>query len=329
MLKTARMRTHLALAAAVLGLGGCQATVTSDSREAVPLEVTSGPATFTAEPGPKPAGRFYAVIGGDTSNDNRLYELRFSPPDLRLLNETRRVSSVGACPNRVVVAAGQPEVGYSDHLQELRGDELGPLEGLGLQAGFNPELDQRCRAAYTWVDRDTELLDYELRVWEPGQKTARTWFRTRPGDGSLISPDWGPDGEVAVVRLDPKHSGQRPAGTPPGPPAAVIVVRPDGSSSEIALGGDPGVLSWGTRWLAVMERTTGTEGTIFIDPETGARSVLKGWHPLAWSPGGDQLPVNDATEGGTVGIVEATDLSSVKAVGRMSGPVYDIVWLPA
>lgn len=232
------MRTHLALAASVvLTLGGCQATVTSESKEAVPLEVTSGPATLTAEPGPKPEGRFYAIIGGDTSNDNRLYELRFSPPGLRLLTEVRRVSSVGACPNRVVVAAGQPEVGYSDHLQELRGDELGPLEGLGLQPGFNPELDQRCRVAYTWVDRDTESLDFELRVWDPGQKTGRTLYRSRPGDGQLVSPDWGPGGEVAVVRLDPKHAGQRPAGTPPGPPAAVIVVRPDGSSSEIELGG--------------------------------------------------------------------------------------------
>lgn len=95
------------------------------------------------------------------------------------------------------------------------------------------------------------------------------------------------------------------------------------------VGGDPGVLSWGTRWLAVMERTTGMEGTIFIDPETGARSVLKGWHPLAWSPGGDQLLVNDAMKGGTLGIVEASDLSSVKEVGRVSGPVYDIDWLPA
>lgn len=324
------MRTHLALAAsAVLALGGCQATVTSESREAVPLEVTSGPATFTAEPGPKLEGRFYAVIGGDTSNDNRLYDLRFSPPGLRLLSEARRVSSVGACPGRVVVAAGQPEVGYSDHLQELRGDELRALEDLGLQAGFNPELDQRCRVAYTWVDRDTESLDYELRVWEPGQKTGRTWFRARAGDGSLVSPDWGPDGEVAVVRLDPKHSGQRSTGTPPGPPAAVIIVRPDGSSSEITLGGDPGVLSWGTRWLAVMERTAGTEGTIFIDPEGGSRSVLKGWHPLTWSPGGDQLLVNDAAKGGTLGVVDASDLSSVKVVGRVSGPVFDIDWLPA
>ncbi|MGH8999509.1 MAG: hypothetical protein ACRDY7_08970 [Acidimicrobiia bacterium] len=323
------MGRHLvALAAcAVLTLGGCGANVTSESHsEAVPLEVTSGPATFTAEPGPKPEGRFYAVIGGDTSNDNRLYSLRFSPPGLRLLTGTRRVSSVGACPEQVVVAAGQPEVGFSDHLQSLEGNELRALEGLGVQGGFNPELDEHCRVAYTWVDRDAESSGYELRVWDPEQKAERTLYRSKPGDGPLVSPDWGPDGEVAVVRLDPKRAGQQPAGTPPGAPAAVIIVRPDGTTSDVAVGGDPGVLAWGPRWLAVMDET---EGTVFVDPESGKRATLPGWHPLSWSPGGDQLLVNGATDGGTLGVVEASDLTSVNVVGQVSGPVFDVDWLPA
>lgn len=320
------MSRHLAIAVvAVLSLGGCQATLTSESREAVPLEVAAGPATFTAEPGPKPEGRFYAIIGGDTSNDNRLYGLRFSPPGLRLLTETRRVSSVGACQNQVVVAAGQPEVGFSDHIQELRGDALTPLEGLGAEPGFSPELDWQCRVAYTWIDRDTEPPVEELRVWDPAGKEQNALYRSRPGDGQLVSPDWGPAGEVAVVRLDPKRGGQHPAGAPPGPPAAVIVVRPDGSSSEITLGGDPGVLTWGGKWLAVMEET---EGTIFIDPGSDSRPILQGWHPLTWSPDGDQLLVNDAATRRTLGVVDVSDLSTVKIVGRMSGPVFDVDWLP-
>lgn len=79
----------------------------------------------------KPDGKFYAVIGGETSSDNR-------------------------------------------PLQALHGDELGPVEGFGVQPGFTPELDDQCRVAYTWVDRDTESLDFELRVWEPGETEAKT-----------------------------------------------------------------------------------------------------------------------------------------------------------
>jgi len=322
-----RRPAALVAAAATLVLGGCQAPVTGESREgAVPLAVKSGPVTFTAEPGPKLEGRFYAIVGGETSNDNRLYELGFSPPAIRLLTETARVSSVGACDGRVVVAAGQPEVGFSDHIQELRNRQLVPLDGLGSTAGFQPELDPECRVAYTWLDRATDALVGELRVWDPAQKVGRTLYRAQPGDAPLISPDWGPRGEVAAVRLDPKQAGPLPEGTPPGRPAAIIVVHPDGSVSEIDLGGDPGALAWGKKWMAVHEEE---QGTIFVDPASGARSVLPRWRPVAWSPDGDQLLVKDAATRRILGLVDASDLSSVQEVGRVSGPVFDVDWLPA
>lgn len=160
------------------GTGGGQAAPAAGSRcvggrvgprpPPLPGQVSSGPATLTAEPGLKPEGRFYTVIGGETSNDNRLYELRFTPPSLSLLTETRRVSSVSACRDRVVVAAGQPEVGFTDHLQELGGDTLLPLEGIGAQPGFTPDLNDQCRLTYTWVDRDTGSLEFELRGYRGG-----------------------------------------------------------------------------------------------------------------------------------------------------------------
>lgn len=320
-----RRVTALAAASAVVVLGGCQASVTSGSPEAKPVEVKPPTVTLTVEPGPKPEGRFYAIVGGETSNDNRLYELRFSPADLRLLTDATCVSSVGACDGGVVVAAGQPEVGFSDHIQLLRDSRLEPLESLGLVEGSGPAYSADCRIAYTWVDRSTEPLVEELRVWDPGRKTGHTLYRSRPGDGPLVSPDWGPNGEVAVVRLDPRHAGQLPPGTPPGSPAAVLVVRPDGSTREIPLDGDPGVLAWGKSWMAVMEEET--QATVFTDPTSGARSILAGWRPVAWSPDGERLIVKDAATRKTLGVVEASDLSSVKEVARATGPVIDIDWL--
>ena len=325
-----RLRTRRLIAVAACAgfvvLAGCNARTASETKEAVPLEVASGPATFTAEPGDKPEGRFYAVIGGETSNDNRLYELRFTPPALELLTETRRVSSVGACRDKVVVAAGQPEVGFSDHLQELHQANLGPIDGFGVQPGFAPELDEGCRMAYTWVDRGAEPLIDELRLWNPAGNNSRTLYRNQPGDGPLVTPDWGPQGQVAVVRRGPEHAGQLPAGIPKGRPAAIVVVRSDGSTSEVVLEGNPGVLTWGKQWLAVEDER---QGTMFLDAGGDRRAVLNDWYPLTWSPDGDQLLVHDAATRQTLGVVDAADLATAKPVGRASGPVWDADWLPA
>ena len=319
-------RRLIATVCAALSLSGCNATMSRDSKEASPLEVSSGPATFTAEPGVKPEGRFYAVIGGETPNDNRLYELRLTPPSLQLMTETRRVSAVGACRDKVIVAAGQPEVGFTDHLQQAGNGNLGPIEGFGVQPGFTPELNQRCQMAYTWVDRSTEPLIDELRVWSPDSKEAETLYRGRPGDGPLVNPDWGPEGQVAVVRRGPEHAGSMPAGTPAGRSAAIVVARSDGSSFDIPLDGNPGVLAWGKRWLAVMVEP---EGTLFVDVGNARRSVLSGWYPLTWSPDGEQLLVHDSATRRTLGVVNAADLAAAEPVGKVSGPIWDVDWLPA
>ncbi len=319
-------RRIVAAACAGVALTGCNASMKSETtKEAVPLEVTAGTATFTAEAGDKPDGRFYAVIGGETSNDNRLYELTFTPPALRLLTETNRVSSVGACRDKVVVAAGQQEVGFSDHLQELRAGALHPLEGSGVQPGFTPDLDDDCRVAYTWVDRTAGSQDFELRVSPAENGSVKTLYRGQPGDGPLVNPQWGPDGEVAVVR-QPSGQATEPHDDSDDRPAAVIIVRPDGSTSEIATGGHILGVTWGRRWLAVMDER---EGTIFIDAKGGQRTVLPGWYPLTWSPDGDQLLLHDASTQRTLGIVDAADLNTVRPAGMVSGPVWDVDWLPA
>lgn len=322
-----RRSTACAVGFGMLALAGCQATVRTGSREATPLKVTSETASFEAIPGEKPEGRLYVVIGDESGRDGQLYDLRFSPPSIERLAPTKRVSAVGACADRVVVAAGQEEVGFSDHLQELRTGKLVPLDGLGPLQAFSPRLADDCRVAYTLVDRSATPLVGELRIWDPIHKSGKTLYRARPGDGPLATTDWGPDGAVAAVRLRPDQSGDRPAGTPSGRPPAVVVVRPDGSISEIGLSGDPGLFTWGKRWMAVMDEEQ--QAIVFIDPATNDHQILRDWRPVVWSPGGDRLLVKDARTRMTLGIVETSDpsASAVKEVGRLSGPLLDADWL--
>lgn len=318
-----RRPTSGAVAFAILALAGCQATVKTESRQATPVTL-SPQATFAATPGEKPEGRLYAVIGDESGRDGQLYDLRFSPSSLELLAPTKRVSAVGACTGRVVVAAGQQEVGFTDHLQELRDGQFVPLDGLGSLQAFSPRLGSDCRVAYTWVDRSVTPLVGELRIWDPSAKTGKTVYRGRPGDGPLATTDWGPDGAVAALRLPAAQAGPLPPGTS-GHPPAVVVVHPDGSGSEIGLSGDPGLFSWGKRWMAVMDEAQ--QATVFIDPATNNHQVLRDWRPVVWSPDGERLLVKDAKTRMTLGIVEASNLTTVKEIGRISNPLLDADWL--
>lgn len=218
-------RISAVVAVAMVALTACNATVKSESSNATAVSLTPQP-SFAATTGEQPQGRLYAVVGDEGGQDGQLYEMRFSPPGLELLAPTKRVSAVGACAGHVVVAAGQQEVGFTDHLQELRNGQFAPLDGLGPIQGFSPRLASDCRVAYTVVDRTVSPLVGELRLWDLKSETGKTLYRGKAGDGPLATTDWGPGDVVAAVRLPAEQAGTLPSGTPVRPPA-VVVVRPD------------------------------------------------------------------------------------------------------
>jgi hypothetical protein len=312
-------RTGALVAVVMLALGGCDASVRTENSTATTSTLPPTP-TFQAGAGEMPVGRFLVVIGDEGGQDGQLFETRLSPPAFTLLAPAKRVSMVGACADRVVVSAGQPEVGFTDHLQEVRDGQLRPLDGLGPLQAFSPRVASDCRVAYTWVDRGISPLVGELRLWDPVAKTGRTLYRGGPGEGALATTDWGPDGAVAAVRLA--------ADLPPGTstrPAAVVVVRPDGIKSEVALSGDPGLFTWGKRWMAVMDEAQ--QATVFVDPSTGEHQTLRDWRPVVWSPDGQQLLVKDAKTRTSLALVEASNPTSVREIGRVSRPILDADWL--
>ena len=274
--------------------------------------------TTTIPEGTPPVGRFLAVAG-EQSLDAGLYEIRFAPLRLERLTDTSRVGAVSACTSEVVVAAAQQEVGFSDTLQTLRSGKLVPFEGLGDAKGSSPALTSDCRMAYKAVDRTDPTLVDRLHLWDPESRTDTVVHSS----GELLGLDRGPKGQLAVIEGVRGDPGQPVAAT------AIIIISADRTVRSIpAPAPDLGVLRWGASSRMAIGRND-ARSIVFLDPETGAHSELPGWRPLGWSPDGSELLVADSAEYRTLGIVQASELSTVRTLGRVDFGVYDLAWLPA
>ena len=303
-------RTFVVVAAVGLALTGCSANPTQEAGSKVVR-----PDDLVAVEGPAPVGRFY-VKAGENNLDADLYELRFSPPAFERITTKARVSTLDGCPEKVIVAAAQREVGLTDHLQELRAGKLTPVETLGLEAGSDPHVSSDCRILYVAVaDAEPNLVN-EVRLFDPATGATTSVIS---GD-TVVSAAWGPEGEIIVLRREAT-----------GP--KLVVIRPDGSQTEIDPGQpDVGNVQWGQGgWIAmdIAEPRQKPTATLFLNPATTEQTRLEGWLPLAWSPDGKQFLVSDATKGTTLAVVEPPNLTKTRNVGASTvGPVWDAVWLP-
>jgi hypothetical protein len=260
-------------------------------------------------------GRFYVKVG-ERDLDSDLYEMTFSPLDFRRLTKGSRVTTVGGCGQKVVVAA-QREVGYADRLQELRAGKLVPVETLGLEVGSDPDVSEDCRILYTRLAEAGPTPIQEVQLWDPA-KSAPSTVTSGP---TVVGAAWGPAGEILVLKRE--AVGPR-----------LLILRPDGTQAEV----DPQVPDVGnTPWgkggwmaMAVFEPRKPPRATLFLNPATGERSLLEGWLPLDWSPDGNQLLVTDSLKGTTLGVIDLPNLTKVRPVGASTvGTVWDAVWLPA
>jgi len=300
------------LTAAALLLAGCS----SPKREATPPQ-TVRPSELVAVEGPAPVGRFYAKVGA-ADLDSDLYEVGF-PSTFRRLTTGARVSTVGGCPSKVVVAAAQREYGYLDTLQELRDGTLVALNDQWAQHAFDPDLTPDCDLLFEKTQGSDPNMVGEVKRFDPATRTV-----TDVTAGSTVAgAAWGPDKQVLVLRREAT-----------GP--KLDVIRPNGTKQEL----DPKVLDvgnthWGkSGWIAMAVFTSPPPqpptATLFLNPATGARSTLDGWLPLAWSPAGDELLVRDAAKGTTLAVVTTADLTKTRNVGvSEAGTVWDAIWLPA
>jgi hypothetical protein len=216
------------------------------------------------------------------------------------------------------VAAAQPEVGYDDHLQSFRQGRFGPVDGLGTPHAFYPVLRPDCRFLYTEPPVQDDAFD-RLHVWDPAAKKD-TVVAAAPEFGGT---SWGPGGAIAFVERSRTRPGAEPVDR------ALVILTAKGQRREIPPPAtDLRQLFWGaTNWMAI-GRHTG-DVTVLLQPDTGERHDLTGWVPRAWSPDGKQLLVAEAGRHRKLGLVEISDLGTVKPLGEAPMPVLDTVWLPA
>jgi hypothetical protein len=310
--------------AGALGLAGC-------SRHGPSTEsflAASTTTTVAAPVIPGPPGRFLSKAG-ENSLDAGLYELTFGPPRLEALTSVRRVTSIGACPTAVVVAAAQPEVGYDDHLQSFRQGRFGPVEGLGTPRAFYPVLAPDCRVLYVEPPLQEDDPDH-LHIWDPAAKKDTVVATAAEFGGT----SWGPGGAIAFVERSRTRPGVESVDR------AVVILTAKGQRRELPPPAtDTGYLLWGaTNWMAFGHHDV----TILLQPDTGERHELAGWVPLAWSPDGKQLlvaeprrpapkgvPFSTVVGSRKLGLVDISDLGTVKPLGEAPMPVLETVWLPA
>lgn len=291
-------------------LGGCSSAGERD-------QAASSTTTTTALPPRIPGveGRFLA-LGGENSNDAGLYELRLWPVQMDPLTPVRRVSAIGACEARVIVAAAQAEVGYNDHLQVFAHGRFGPVEKLGSPHAFSPLLAPDCRMLYLDFTESNGHKD-QLHIWNPSDGTD-TLVASYPGVGGM---SWGPGGQIALVERTPSIQGKEQEDV-------ALHILKNGARRSLALPeARVSNLFWGAaNWMAFSNREE--DATILLQPDTGERHDLAGWAPRAWSPDGKRLLVA-AGDRRRLGVVELPDFSTVKSLGDAPIPVHDIVWLPA
>ncbi len=306
------MLCKLAVAAMIsLVLSGCTAKVSREhSAKVVSLS------DLVPVEGPEPVGRFY-VKAGASDLDADLFEFRFSPPAQERITTKARVTTLDGCKDKVVVSAAQREVGLTDHIQELQGGTLAPVDKLGVQPGSDPHVSADCRILYIrLVEADPELIN-EIVLFDPAKGSTTSIVK----GNTVAGASWGPNGEILILKREAT-----------GP--VLVIIKPDGSQATMKPDQpDVGDLQWGSSgWIAtgISEPQRPPTGTLFVNPTTGARSVLDGWLPLTWSPDGRQLLVSEAKNGTTLAVVELPDLSKTRNVGVSEvGTVWDATWLPS
>jgi hypothetical protein len=305
------LRSLATAAAVTLLVGGCSAKSSRESGSGV-----ARPSEMVAVEGPAPVGRFF-VKAGPNSLDADLYEFHFSPRAQDRITTKARVSTLDGCDHEVVLSAAQADVGLTDHIQTLRDGKLAPVDKLGVQAGSDPHVSPDCRILYLRVAEANPQLVNEIMLFDPSTGATKSVVK----GATVAAATWGPNGEILVLKREVS-----------GP--VLVVMKPNGSETTIKPEQpDVGNPQWGrSGWIAtdIAEPQQPPTGTLILNPTTGARSVLNGWLPLAWSPDGQQLLVTEATKGTTLAVVELPDLTKTRNVGVSDvGTVWDAVWLPS
>jgi hypothetical protein len=280
---------------------------------------------MTAQPSdPSLAGRFFTAAGENSALSD-LYEGHFVAGRLLLyrLTTTQRMGGIGGCATNLTVTNADRSVGFTDTLQTYLDGAVSPILGLTDPKASAPAVGPDCRLIFDRFDRGTDPPTDHLTMFDPNQRVGRDLYT--PGDVTKVLgiADWGPGGRVAVFEGTAATEGHPTVAT------GIVVIAPDGTKRTIPSPvSEFGTLQWGaSKRIAVSDEAN--HKTVFLDPDSDARSELAGWFPLAWSPDGQRLMVTDADTRKTLGLVDAADLTKARVVGHAKkAAFFDLLWLP-
>ncbi|HEV8625124.1 MAG TPA: hypothetical protein VG034_11760 [Acidimicrobiia bacterium] len=216
-----------------------------------------------------------------------------------------------------------PDVDFQNALRRFQDKTTVQIDGLGDARGALAAVASDCRVLYQRLDRGTTPPTGHLMVFDPATKNVKELYAARNPQTALGIADWGPDGRVALFEGTAETEGH------PTMTTGIVVISPDGSKRTLPPPvTDFGALQWRTsKWMALSDEAN--RKTVFLDPDSGARTDLADWYPLAWSPDGQRLMVTDAPTRMTLGLVDAADLTKARVVGHArKAAFFNLLWLP-
>ncbi|MGQ0624575.1 MAG: hypothetical protein ACT4PP_08000 [Sporichthyaceae bacterium] len=264
------VRFRLAAAVASLALlTGCGA----DSGDAL----TSSPAAPLARDLPT----YDAYVLASAENNPLfadVYAIRFQPFAIDRITTNKRISSVSADKDQVLVAAADQNV---DRLAVVSGSgELLPVPGLGRPHAFEPLVVDGVMY-YQDIDEAKRKDDNRFFSYDLSRQTKKLLFRSAE-DYYGLAPLSG--GRLIYTTADEKDASE------------VVVRNKAGRERSISLGADGGnVGALGRDWFAhaVAEVDELGESRIIglrlLDPDTGRTKMIPGLQAVTWSPDGTRL----------------------------------------
>lgn len=239
-----------------------------------------GAATAAQTPVARDLATYDAYVVASAENNSLfadVYAIRFQPFAIDRITAGKRISSLGADADQVLVAAGDQNI---DHLAVVSGTgDLLPVPGLGRPHAFEPTVVDGV-LYYNDIDPAERKDEYRYFAYDLSEQSTKLLFRsvtTRFGltpmdNGRLFSTTSSEDGPIKVA-----------------------IRSRAGKERFISLGADAGGGTLGRDLFAYTtvgvdargeERAT---GLALLDPDTGKTERVPGLQPLAWSPDGTQL----------------------------------------
>jgi hypothetical protein len=206
-----------------------------------------------------------------------VYAIRFNPFAVDRITTDKRISSVGADDQHVVVAAGDEQI---DKLAQVTGaGDLQPVPGLGRPHAFTPYLVDGVMY-YRDVDDRGPKDQYRYFAWDLEKQTNKMLFQSSSDLGAAKPMA---DGRIVLVTADKQGQDQ------------VALRSKSGKLTQFPLHGITALVRPGRSFIAATVSAAGdqggdkTQGTVLVDPVTGKTTRIPGLQAICWSPNGTQL----------------------------------------